>query len=125
MNITQTDGAFRLGLVAPANLSHYLLGRREIPISFIKKFSKEFNIPFAVLMGEEDYNALNFTDPDFLIIIDVIDKFLADQKLYMSAEAKAKLMSHFYKQKVKDSAIIKGALSGMLATGSEIFIKSK
>ena len=58
LGINQTDAAFRLGLSSQGVLSHYLTGRRELPIDVVKKFYKEFDVPLSTLMGNGDTGAI-------------------------------------------------------------------
>jgi len=125
LGVTQETAAFKLGLAYQSSLNHYLAGRSEIPIDIVQKFSKIFNASLSTLMGEEEYRALDFTDPDVLIIIAAVDKYCAENKTQMSAEGKAEVLAHFFKQKEKSIEAIYAALSLLHRKNSELFVKDK
>jgi transcriptional regulator with XRE-family HTH domain len=127
--LTQEQTAFRLGLSSATVLNYYLLGKRELPLEVIKKFSKEFNIPISVLMRDEEYKPntdidLEKKDELLEIIIKVSEKFMLENDVTMTPEDKARVFAQIYKMKCAEEVAIKAVLFGMQLAKSEIFIKN-
>lgn len=123
-NITQEQAAFRLGLSSAAALHHYMSGKREIPISVINRFSKEFNIPVATLFADDDIT-LNTEDDMVLDIMLAIDEFLAEKHLSLTPDQRRKMVKDFLAKNCHDPQVIKSTLSIVLAVNSETFTKGK
>lgn len=123
-NVTQEQAAFRLGLSSAAALSHYLLGRSEVPISVIKKFSAEFNVPVATLFADDEIT-LNTENDLVLDIMLAIDEFLAQNHLELTGEQRKNLAKDFLAKDCHDATVIQNTLSALKAINSSIFTKGK
>jgi transcriptional regulator with XRE-family HTH domain len=127
LGINQTEAAFRLGLSSQGVLSHYLTGRREVPVDIVKKFYKEFEVPLSTLMGDDDTGAIVKTEEDAVLtkIISVMDDWARKNAVVIKPEAKSRIMVHFCHSKGGSQKAIEAALVQAMADTPELFGKDK
>ena len=125
LNITQEQAALRMGLSSQGALGHYLLGRSEIPINIVNKFSAEFNVPVANLFAADDEITISSDNYMAIDIMLAIDEFLAQNKLALTPDQRRKLVRNFLAKKCRDTDRIKETLSALRAVNGDVFRKGK
>lgn len=92
-----------------------------------KKLATFFNVSADYFLFESnDQEPQTSISADTLFdILDVVDKFLAENHLYMEPKQRRLVVKHFYEQNLHDPARIKETLSALRAVNGEIFTKGK
>lgn len=129
------DGLTQIALASKINVAPGTIGMIEsgarLPSKEISiRLANLFSVPVEVFLVENFDIPEGATvprtivDPELLIdIMDAITEFLAENNLEMTREQRKELIKHFCANGLNDAQRIKDVLSGMLAAGSNLFVK--
>lgn len=125
-NLTQIALADRAG-VSYSIIGMIESGARAPSKETAKKLAAFFNVTADYFLFENNDNEPQTTiSADTLFdILDVVDKFLAENHLRMEPQQRRLVVKHFYEQNLHDPARIKETLSALRAVNGDAFTKGK